>query len=65
MDNDAHELAALMMRRLADQDRKIADLEEDAAERRKIQAEILEMLRTMGDTCYAVAAAAERLTAEL
>lgn len=72
MDNDAHELAEAVMRRLEHQDRKIeaqateiGTLKRDAEVRRQTLTEILEMLRTMGDTCYAVAAAADRLTADL
>lgn len=64
MDNDAHELAEAVMRRLEQQDRRIETLEIEARARREVQMEILDMLRTMGDTCYAVAAAADRLTAD-
>ena len=70
VDNDAHELAELMMRRLERQDRIVAVLVDEietlkavSAARGETLSQILDMLRTMGDTCHAMAAAADRLTA--
>ena len=71
MDDDAHELAELMMRRLEQQDRIVAvlvaeieTLKDEAADQRQVVAQMLDMLHTMGDTCHALAAAADRLTAD-
>lgn len=71
MDNDAHELAEIVMRRLEQQDARIAErdaeiaaLRADIADYRKTQLDIVAWVQTMGDTCHGMAAAADRITAD-